>query len=145
MTPNNGDAPLIINDRTITNGQEKAEALREAVLNRFSAEVDILQILPRDIRDYAPTNHLSLLCDTYISPEEVERNTIGVSSTSPGPHRVTTRLLKLCWVQTRDAVRKIFQRYLELNYFPTVWKLAEVSMIPKAGKKTEHPPVPGDR
>ena len=71
---------------------------------------------------------------TYISMEESERNTIGVSSTSPGTDRSTVRLLRACWAQVGELIRRIFQRCLELNHFPAQWKLAEVAMIPKVGK-----------
>lgn len=140
MTPDNGDSPLRIGDRTITDGLEKAEALREAVLHRFSAEDDIPQSLPSDIRDYTHTHCPTLPWNTYVSIEEVERNTIGVSSTSPGPDRVTVELLRLCWAQIQDTIQKIFQRCLELSYFPRIWKLAEVTMIPKVGKKDRTSP-----
>ena len=73
--------------------------------------------------------------DTHLSLEETERNTIGVSSTSPGVDRVTVRLLKSCWGYIRHTVWALYQRCLALSYFPTQWKLAEVAMIPKVEKK----------
>jgi len=72
--------------------------------------------------------------------EEVERNTIGVTSTSPGPDRVTVRLLKACWHSIRERVCGIFRRCLQLSYFPRAWKLAEVAMTPKVGKKDRSTP-----
>src|SRR5256885_775256 len=67
--------------------------------------------------------------------EEVERNTIGVKSTSLGPDRVIVRLLKACWHTIRERVCGIYRRCLQLSYFPRAWKLAEVAMTPKVGKK----------
>ncbi|RAL58012.1 hypothetical protein DID88_006739 [Monilinia fructigena] len=63
---------------------EKAETLWSEVLDRFSASDDLAQD-PLEPWDGAGTLPWS---DT-ISMEEVERNTIGVSSTSPGTDRVT--------------------------------------------------------
>jgi len=70
-----------------------------------------------------------------ISLEEVERCTIGVSSTSPGTDQVTVRLLKACWDTIKDPLHGLFSRCLELSYFLDTWKNAEVAMIPKVGKK----------
>lgn len=126
LTPENQDAPLVVNNVTITNPLEKAEALREEVLNRFSAEDD-LSCFPEETA-------ASLPWSTHISLEETERNTIGVSSTSPGTDSSTVRLLRACWVHVAELIRRIFQRCLQLSHFPAQWKLAEVAMIPKAGK-----------
>ncbi|KAG0152997.1 hypothetical protein PDIDSM_1956 [Penicillium digitatum] len=67
--------------------------------------------------------------------EEVEANTIGVSSTSPGSDRITVRLLKACWEHLKDIVLSLFNRCLALCHIPLAWKVAEVAMIPKVGKK----------
>jgi len=122
--------PLQVNGNMIEDTMEKAEALRAEVLNRFSAEDD-LDTDP--LQDWSGTGHLKW--DTRVSIEEVERNTIGVSSTSPGTDRVTVRLLKACWLYVKDIIHGLTSRCLELSHFPQSWKLAEVAMIPKVGKK----------
>jgi hypothetical protein len=38
LTPENQDTPLIVNNITISEPLKKAEALREKVLNRYTAE-----------------------------------------------------------------------------------------------------------
>jgi ribonuclease HI len=133
LTPENQDTPLIVNNTTISDPLEKAEALREEVLNRYTAEDD-LGCYPDQ------GNAATLPWSTHISLEEAERNTIGVSSTSPGTDRSTVRLLRACWAQVGQLIRRIFQRCLELNHFPAQWKLAEVAMIPKVGKKDRTSP-----
>jgi len=133
LTPQNQDTPLIVNNTTISDPLEKAEALREDVLNRYTAEDDL-----RHYPDQEAT--ATLPWSTHISLEEAERNTIGVSSTSPGTDCSTVRLLRACWAQVGDLVRRIFQRCLELNHFPAQWKLAEVAMIPKTGKTDQTSP-----
>ncbi|KFZ20594.1 hypothetical protein V502_03127, partial [Pseudogymnoascus sp. VKM F-4520 (FW-2644)] len=63
---------------------EKAEALRSEVLGRFDAKDDLEQ---DPLADWDGTGHLQW--NQAVSLEEVERNTIGVSSTSPGTDQVT--------------------------------------------------------
>jgi Mrp family chromosome partitioning ATPase len=74
---------------TISDPLEKAEALREEVLNQYTAEDDL-----RYYPDQEAT--ATLPWSTHISLEEAEQNTIGVSSTSPGTDRSTVRLLRAC-------------------------------------------------
>jgi ribonuclease HI len=133
LTPENQDAPLTVNGTTISDPLEKAEALREAVLNRYTSDDDLSHHPDQETATPLPWS-------THISLEESERNTIGVSSTSPGTDRSTVRLLRACWAQVGELIRRIFQRCLELNHFPAQWKLAEVAMIPKVGKKDRMSP-----
>ena len=93
--PNNQEPPLVIGDRTITDTTEKAEALRTTILTRFSTEDD----LPLDIEEFLqrrPATETTLHWDTHLSIEETEKSVIGVASTSPGPDRITVRLLRAC-------------------------------------------------
>ncbi|ESZ89587.1 hypothetical protein SBOR_10028 [Sclerotinia borealis F-4128] len=53
--------------------------------------------------------------NSRLTLEEVEASVIGVSSTSPGTDQVT--------------------KCLKHSHFPKTWKLAEVAMLPKIGKK----------
>ncbi|KAG0152633.1 hypothetical protein PDIDSM_1113 [Penicillium digitatum] len=107
----------------------KAEALRRAVLGRFSPDDD----LPTDPIPITTTSSLPWL--QSVTMEEVEANTIGVSSTSPGSDRITVRLLKACWEHLKDIVLSLFNRCLAPLPHPLAWKVAEVAMIPKVGKK----------
>jgi hypothetical protein len=132
LTPENQDTPLTVNGTTISDPLGKAEALRREALNRYTA--DDLSHYP-DQETAAP-----LPWSTHISLEKSERNTIGVSSTSPGTDRSTVRLLRAYWAYIGELIRRIFQRCLELNHFPAQWKLAEVAMIPKVGKKDRTSP-----
>ena len=129
LEPTRQETPLVVDGKTLIEPGEKAEALREAILCRFSSEDDL--DAPPDMEGTSPR----LPWDTHLSLEETERNTIGVSSTSQGVDRLTVRLLKSCWSLIRHTVCALYQRCLALSYFPTQWKLAEVTMIPKVGKK----------
>ena len=139
LEPNNQEPPLVVDERTITGGKEKAEALRTAILTRFSADDD----LPLDIEEYLqhrPANDNTLPWDTYLSIEETEKSVIGVASTSPGPDRITVRLLRACWIHIGKTIRDIYQRCLQLNHYPSNWTLAEISMILKMGKTDKTSP-----
>jgi ribonuclease HI len=130
LSPRLKAPPLKVNGTTIEDTLGKAEALRAEVLDRFSANDD----LPYDpLTDWDGSGRLDW--QQTVSIEEVERNTIGVSSTSPGTDQVTVRLLKACWDFVKHAIHQLFSACLLLNYFPQSWKLAEVVMLPKAGKK----------
>ncbi|KAG0154529.1 hypothetical protein PDIDSM_97 [Penicillium digitatum] len=121
--------PLLVDGLPVEDTMEKAEALRRAVLGRFSPDDD----LPTDPIPITTTSSLPWL--QSVTMEEVEANTIGVSSTSPGSDRITVRLLKACWEHLKDIVLSLFNRCLALCHIPLAWKVAEVAMIPKVGKK----------
>ena len=118
LEPNNQEPPLVIGDKTITDTREKAEALRTAILTRFSADDD----LPLDIDNYLQhrsSADSTLPWETFVSHEETEKSVIGVASTSPGPDRITVRLLRACWTHIRETIRGIYQQCLQLNHFPS--------------------------
>lgn len=122
--------PLVVNGVLIEDTMENAEALHSEVLGRFDAKDDLEQ---DPLADWDGTGHLQW--NQAVSLEEVERNTIGVSSTSPGTDQVTVRLLKACWDHIKHTIHALISRCLALSHFPQPWKLAEVTMIPKVGKK----------
>lgn len=99
--------PLVVNGRVIEDTLEKANILRAEVLGRFTAEDDL---------DTDPLEDLNstedLHWETTVSLEEVERNTIGVTSTSPGTDRITVRLLKACWEWLKKPLHGLFNRCL---------------------------------
>ena len=70
---------------------EKAKVLWEEILDRFSVDDDLVGL---QLEDFQGVTYLPW--EQSISLEEVERCTIGVSSTSPGTDQVTVRLLKAC-------------------------------------------------
>lgn len=128
LEPTRQETPLEYNGSTLIDPKDKAEALREAILFRFSADDDLP--MPPE-----PQNNPTLPWDTYLGMEETEQSAIGISSTSPGIDRFTVRLMKAAWPYIGSSVRDIYRKCLDLNYFPHCWRIAEVSMIPKVGKK----------
>lgn len=127
--------PLRISDRVVESTPETAELLRTEVLDCFSAEGDS----PQDpLHGWHGCG--ALPWDLTLSKEEVERNVVGVSGISPGTDRITVRILKACWRHVASIIRGIYLKCLKLSYFPSEWKLAEVVMLPKVGKKDRSSP-----
>ncbi|RAL65124.1 hypothetical protein DID88_001230 [Monilinia fructigena] len=121
--------PLVVDGQPIEGTREKAQALLDKVLHSYDSTDDLEA-------DLILENRASTLpWDTNVSLEEVERNTIGVSSTSPGADKVTVRLLKACWDSVKGYIRDLFECCLKRSYLPKVWRLAEVVTLPKVGKK----------
>lgn len=128
--------PLKIGNEMIENTAEKAEALRTEILERFD-DGDDLGYDP--LTGWRP-EEARLPWKRTITLEEVEAHTIGVTSTSPGVDGITVRLLKECWGHIKQYVHKLFQKCLDLAHFPGPWHYAEVTMIPKVGKKDRTSP-----
>ncbi|RAL67198.1 hypothetical protein DID88_007975 [Monilinia fructigena] len=106
--------PLVVDGQPIEGTREKAQALLDKVLHRYDSTDDLEA-------DPILENRASTLpWDTNVSLEEVERNTIGVSSTSPGADKVTVRLLKACWDSVKGYIRDLFECCLKRSYFPKV-------------------------
>jgi hypothetical protein len=130
LTPNLKAPLLVVNGRSIEETLEKAEALWASVLGCFNEQDD----LPEDpLENWAGSGHLPW--DPSVSHKEVEMNTIGVTSTSPGTDCITVRPLKACWAHLRDPLHDLYNRCLALWHFPLPWGLAEVAMLLKVGKK----------
>ncbi|EDN09819.1 conserved hypothetical protein [Histoplasma mississippiense (nom. inval.)] len=70
-----------------------------------------------------------------IEMEEMECNIIGVQSTSPGMDGITMWMLKACWQHVSLFIQQLYNCCLRLCHFPRAWKLAEVAMILKMGKR----------
>ena len=96
--------PLVIGDKTIEDTEEKAHALRKALLERFTDAEDLeddplkIPTVPRRILPWS----------THISKEELTAATIAVKSTSPGTDGISVRLLKACWEAIQEPVQSLF-------------------------------------
>lgn len=73
------------------------------------------------------------------SLEEVTASTIGSKETAPKYEKITVRLLKACWGTIGTYVRDLFQVCLNLEYFPSPFKTAEVALLPKIGRHLSSP------
>jgi ribonuclease HI len=125
--------PLIIEGVQIEGTKEKAQALAQNIIQRFTSADDLVEDPLQDWEEAELNPDLD--CIGEASMEEVEACTVAVRSTSPGVDHTTVRLLSACWWSIKNAVRGLFNKCLRAAYYPKAWKLAEVVMIPKPGKK----------
>ncbi|EDN08379.1 conserved hypothetical protein [Histoplasma mississippiense (nom. inval.)] len=128
LEPNLRAPPLVIGDQVIEETAAKAEALQQAILKRYNS-ADDLEYNPLDDEHWSGMGNLPW--NPRVGMEEVERNTIGVQSTSPGTDGITVRMLKACWQHVSLFIQQLYNCCLRLCHFPRAWKLAEVAMIPK--------------
>lgn len=123
--------PLVIEDKTIEDTEEKAHALRKALLERLTDAED----LEDDPLEIPKIPRRALPWDTYISREELTAANIAVKSTSPGTDGILVRLLKACWQFIQEPVRSLFQACLRTGHHPRPFRTAEVVMLRKPNKK----------
>lgn len=125
--------PLVVEGREITDTLEKVEALEGLILKRYTDEDDI----DGDPLDGWSPDELTpgLEWNPTATLEEVEKHTIGVSSTTAGVDGTTVRLMSWCWSSIKHWVHSFAVKCLVLAHIPAPWKNAEVSMIPKVGKR----------
>ncbi|KAI1839459.1 hypothetical protein JX266_014330, partial [Neoarthrinium moseri] len=127
--------PITANGTTYESQLDKAKALRKATLERNNASNDINDPWSVDIQP-----RTSIHFDLEISLEEVEACTVGSRSTSPGVDGLTVKVLKACWPVIGERVRDLFQTCIANGHHPAPFKVAEVVMIPKPGKKNYSDP-----
>ncbi|KAH8193506.1 hypothetical protein TruAng_012328 [Truncatella angustata] len=130
MTAGLSAPPIITGNRIFETQLDKANALRRATLERNNGENDIPNPWSVPVRQRTP-----IPFKKHVSLEGAEACTVGVSSTSPGVDGLTLKILKACWPIIGKHVTDLFQRYLMVGYHPKPFKVADVVMIPKLGKK----------
>ena len=59
------------------------------------------------------------------------------SSPTPGPDGIPTCILRHCSENISGPLMAIFNKSIELDYFPTVWKKSFIISLFKAGNKLE--------
>ncbi|RYC55822.1 hypothetical protein CHU98_g10381 [Xylaria longipes] len=131
LQPNFKSPPLNIGGRVVEDVADKAQALRNALLGRFSASDD-LEYDPLEAHT-VPRNYLPW--DPYVSMEELEAATIKPKNTAPGIDACSVKLIKLCWESIKEYTRKLFQACLTIGHFPEIYKTAEVVILRKPNKK----------
>lgn len=121
--------PLVDNGRAISDPQQKAEHLRDRILYRFTTN--------EDIRDpWEPINgpRRWIAWSNTVTEAEARGCCTNTGNTSPGQDGITVRLLQAAWPFIGEAIRDLYESCLTVGYHPTVFRTAEVSMIPKVGK-----------
>lgn len=70
-----------------------------------------------------------------LSLSEVEAACVGVSSTTPGLDEVAVRSLKLAWPVIKELVLRLFQACVDVGHHPSVFKKANLIVLPKSGDR----------
>ncbi|OAQ61343.1 reverse transcriptase, RNaseH [Purpureocillium lilacinum] len=121
--------PLQVGETIVGTQTDKAEALRQATLERRTAADDISDPwIPVDV-----TTHIPIQADVPI--EEVQDSLLRTGNTSPGADNTTVRLLQTAWPAIGKHVQRLYQGCLTIGYHPRRFKEAEVVMIEKPGKR----------
>ncbi|CCF47438.1 reverse transcriptase [Colletotrichum higginsianum] len=128
-SPTTKAPPLTVEERMVDGTHDKAQALRRALLDRFSADDD----LPGDPFDVPAAPRRQMPWQDTLSREEVKAATL-TKTTTPGVDGITTRLFQACWDSIAEPVRLLFQACLCTGHFPLPFRRAEVVMIQKAGR-----------
>ena len=96
-------------------------------------------------------SHKAEIDDTHITLKEIDLDELEMHlkkcrcSSSPGEDAITYKVLKKCPNEVKLRLTNIYNKCLELGYFPTIWKEAIGVMIPKPNKDssitTNHRPI----
>ncbi|RKK10082.1 hypothetical protein BFJ65_g15382 [Fusarium oxysporum f. sp. cepae] len=121
--------PLQVDNVVYESQMDKANALRQATLERRTAEDDIANawtpVFPPRSIPFSPE----------ISLEEAQYATCHTGNTSPGSDNITVKLLEAVWHTIGTHVRRLFERCLTIGHHPKPFKEAEVVMIAKPGRR----------
>ena len=93
------EPPLLQIDenRWLSDPRERASALRDILLARFSGENDI------SIWENGQGEHIPW--DTEISLDNVTSAIVSINDTAPGADKITVRLLKACWSHLEPLIK----------------------------------------
>ncbi|KAH8329756.1 hypothetical protein KR074_011685, partial [Drosophila pseudoananassae] len=67
--------------------------------------------------------------------EKAELITIMSNNKAPGDDGINAIALKMLPPPSIQLITRIYNRCLEIGYFPSTWKRGQVTMIPKPGKR----------
>ncbi|KAM3454106.1 hypothetical protein NHJ6243_008968 [Beauveria neobassiana] len=122
--------PIQVGDMTYSTDVEKAMALRKEKLERRDASDDIADGWQPAV---SPTKEIPFT--RTISTKEVEKAVLHTGNTTPGSDGITTRMLQAAWPHIARPVTTLYNACLRLGHHPSVFKTAEVVMIPKLNKR----------
>ena len=125
------------------NQQEKSEILAESFRKRFRPHHHLSDLT---FTENTSRQVLDVLCQPphgtipHINPKEVRAiiKTLPTNK-SPGPDHITPMALKHLPVRAITHLTKIYNTCLRFHYFPTNWKTAYITAIPKLGKDKTSP------
>jgi hypothetical protein len=109
---------------------QKAEALRKALLERFSADNDISGPWAAPL----PLPLPQIPLQESASEDEARDCTIGVKNTAAGKDEVAVSILIIAWPVISQLVTDLFNAAIEAGHHPLPFKSAVVVMIGKTNK-----------
>ncbi|TQV90123.1 endonuclease/reverse transcriptase [Cordyceps javanica] len=122
--------PIQVGDATYSTEIEKAMALRREKLERRDASDDI----PDGWRPAVnPSKEVSFA--RTISTKEIEKAVLHTGNTTPGSDGITTKMLRAAWPHIASPLTTLYNACLWRGHHPSVFKAAEVVMIPKSNKR----------
>lgn len=120
--------PLQVDDIVYESQMDKANALRQATLERRTAEDDIANPW------ISVSSPRPIPLPLEISPDEVQYATLHTGNISPGSDNITVDLLKAVWHVIGTHVCRLFEGCLAAGHHPKPFKEAEVVMVAKPGR-----------
>jgi hypothetical protein len=121
--------PLQVGEQVFVTDEDRARALREALLERKNTLDDVQDPGP------APTGDSRCHIRQAVSLRDARAACIGVGNTSPGGDGITVRMLQAAWRHVGGHVRALYEACLAQGYHPKCFRHAEVVMIPKPGRR----------
>jgi ribonuclease HI len=121
--------PLQVDNVVYETQMDKANALRQATLERRTADDDI------DTPWASVSASRSIPFSPEISLDEAQYATLHTGNTSPGSDNITVNLLRAVWHIIGTHVRRLFEGCLTIGHHPRPFKEAEVVMITKPGRR----------
>jgi hypothetical protein len=143
LTNDNPNIPtLTINDKTAYTTQEKLNTFGDTLEHIFATNPDVdnyftvrteqtvNDFLKQPMKDRVkPTNHSEISwIFRHLKPRKAS-----------GPDGIQNIILQHLPRLVFKFIAKIFNRSLELSYFPAQWKVAKIIMLPKPGKDHTSP------
>lgn len=124
-------APLRTANGFESDPRRRATLLRDMLLARFTSENDI-EVNADPTAAEPETDHLPWMIE--VTEEEAKWVATSCQDKAPGADNITVRLLRAAWPAIGQAVRALYEGSLRYKHFPTIFKLAEVILIPKPGR-----------
>jgi len=124
--------------------QGKADAFAESLEGQFSPVYDNLDLDHASLVHREVSRYLNTTPNTddinAASPAEVRKLLHNLKSKkAPGHDNISNKSLKLLHNVGIARLTNIFNTCLRLRYFPSVWKKADVIVLPKPGKDPQFP------
>ncbi|XP_044715319.1 reverse transcriptase (RNA-dependent DNA polymerase) domain-containing protein [Hirsutella rhossiliensis] len=121
--------PLQVDGRVYETQLEKATALRQATLERRTANDDIPD-------PWVPVKAgTTIPFADRVSVEETRDAILRTGNTSPGSDNITVRMLRAVWHAIGSLVHQLYQGCLSIGHHPKPFRGAEVVMIAKPGRR----------